>query len=186
MPNVSVRILVIVLVGGVLVVMHTPAGKDSEKATAPPYDHALGKQSASAEDPPAATGASGDSMVWGAVAVASVCSLMYLTAVVVYFAKGEVDWSGVPYGIVLFASRNCVCVLVYYICCGIALMVGLSHADISAIHAPRGQRSWTREFYNKRRSHDTIHATGEARATASSETVDQLIRAHTASERSRS
>ena len=25
------------------------------------------------------------------------------------------------------------------------------------------------EFYNKRRSHDTIHATGEARATASSE-----------------
>ena len=118
--------------------MHTPAGKDSEKATAPPYDHALGKQSASAEDPPAATGASGDSMVWGAVAVASVCSLMYLTAVVVYFAKGEVDWSGVPYGIVLFASRNCVCVLVYYICCGIALMVGLSHADISAIHAPRG------------------------------------------------
>ena len=97
MPNVSVRILVIVLVGGVLIVMHTPAGKDSEKATAPPYDHALGKQSASAEDPPAATGASGDSMVWGAVAVASVCSLMYLTAVVVYFAKGEVDWSGVPY-----------------------------------------------------------------------------------------
>ena len=28
-----------------------------------------------------------------------------------------------------------------------------------------------KEFYNKRRSHDTIHATGEARATASSEAV---------------